>query len=185
MKYLLLPFLASILLFTACNNDKDKSATEILNDASNSKNINAGSHQFTVAVPDGWIEKDTVMQNIKFKFVNPPLERQATDLAGLNILSEGMGNLSYDGYLDKTKETMLHYDPDFKILQSGEMTIDGAKSKWFTYTLNLGKVTRDAIVYVTPHNGIAYVITGATKRGDLNQYRSIFDGIAQSFKLQN
>jgi hypothetical protein len=181
--------IAAVFLFiaTSCNNEprKPKSTDEILEMASKAPGINAGKQSYTLSIPKGWTEKDTVISNVKFHFIFPPAEESITG-ANINILNESMSGLSLDRYMKTSVSNMQSMMPGFKLLEQGDFTsTTGEKITWIHYLMKRGNIDLEGILYFLPHNDIAYLMTGIALKDKMDQYRGIFDRVAGSIKFKD
>ncbi len=167
----------------SCKNNKPATTDEILEKASKAPGLNAGTGTFTVSTPGGWEQKDTVMNGIKFLFMYSPQVAGQMFRPNMNVVTESMGNSSFDEYVKKNNDMMGQYFQQYKELGNGDVETNGMKGKWMRYSHVQNGYTLDNIVYMFSKNGIAYVLTGTTLDGDMNKYKDKYETIAKSLQV--
>ena len=169
--------------FFACKNNKPATADEILEKASKAPGLNAGTGTFIVSSPDGWEQKDTVMNGVTFLFIYSPRVAGQMFRPSMNVVTERLGNYSFDEYVKKNNDMMGQYFQQYKQLGNGDIETNGMKGKWMRYSHVQNGYTMDNMVYMFSKNGIAYVLTGATLDGDMNKYKDKYEAIAKSLQV--
>lgn len=174
-----------ILLAISCKNEPEKPKTteELLDIASKAPGINAGTENYTISLPDQWTSKDTVINDIKFHFIFPPAEEGAFRV-NVNIINEAMSGLSLEQYKQATIKNMTSLMQDFNLKEQGNFSTSDEKGAFMRYTIRQNNMDLEGILYIIPHNGIAYLMTGMAAN-DLDKYKATFDKIAQSFKFKD
>lgn len=175
-----------LLLAISCRNEikKPKTSDEIMEIASKAPGLNTGTENYTISIPDGWTTKDTIIKNIKFHFIFPPA---VTDKfrVNVNIINEDMAGLTTEAYVQATIKNMTSLMPQFTLKEQGQFQVTDAKGAFISYAGQQNNVELEGILYIIPHNGIAYLITGMAESGNMNKYKATFDKIAQSFKFKD
>jgi hypothetical protein len=189
MKILFLGGLAAgILLLAACQNNKkpasgDATKGDVLKELAQSPTMNAGTGNFDIQTPSGWQRIDTTINGIKVTLLMAPLAPGARVQTNINVVSESMNNVSFDNYFDLNVSNMSKFMQNFSTAGEGEKNVNGTRSKWIQYSQNRNGLSLDAICYIIPSSGIAYVITCTTAKGQLDQYRSRIDEVLGSFRV--
>ena len=183
-KVILLSCMLTAGLVSCKNDNKPKTADELLKEASKAPGLNAGSGTFAVTSPEGWEQKDTVMNGVKFLFVWSPLSSATPAFRpSMNVVTENMGGASFDEYVKRNKNTMNQYFQQYKELADGDIETNGMEGKWMRYSHVQNGYTLDNMVYMFSKNGIAYVLTGATLDGDMNKFKDKYEAIAKSLQV--
>ncbi len=183
MKYFSLLIVAGVVLFSACKNGNKspKTAKDLLEQAA--PNMNSGAGKFTIETPQGWRRSDTTFNGIKALMLYAPDVRDGFR-PSINVVTENMGNNSFQEYVDKNLKTMQQYMTDFKLLDKGDIAINGIHAKWMKYNAKAqGGKELAAIVYAVPQKGIVYNITGVTMPGIGDEYFGVFEKVASSFSV--
>ncbi len=88
--------------------------------------------QFTFSYPNEWIENpDFSEPGVGFLEDHTALALPATDFSVLVADQEPGTDL--EAYIEGLQDEIRFFVPDFRVLDSGEETIDGARSLWFEY----------------------------------------------------
>jgi len=90
--------------------------------------------------------------------------------------------------LERTFAAYLHYisTPDFKIIATGDTTLNGMQFKWLVSLSNNlynEKISMQDYDLVTVRNGKTYIVTMMTFPRRYNEVKPIFDKMASSFKF--
>lgn len=176
-------WLAAILvLVTACQNNRQKAADEILKQASKAPGLNAGSDNFDITTPAGWTRSDTSLNGVRITFLRAPVA-DAPARSNINVVSESMGSMPFDKYFDASVDNLSKYIQSYHLDGKGDKEIGGIPSRYIQYTQSPGGLSLEAICYFIPSNGIAYIITCTTAQGHLKEYQPQFDEAIQSFHI--
>jgi len=175
---------ASLLILAACKDNRKTSSDDMLKEVAKSQTMNAGTGNFDIETPSGWQRIDTTISGIRATLLLAPLAPGAAAQTNINVVSESMNNASLDNYFDLNVTNMGKFMQKFSSSGKGEKEINGIKSKWIQYSQNSNGLNLDAICYIIPSNGIAYVITCTASKGQFDQYRSRFDEVVGSFRLR-
>ena len=179
---------AGLLILAACqNNKKPASGDAARSDSSKEKmqspTMNAGTGNFDIQTPSGWQRIDTTINGIKATLLMAPLVAGSSVQTNINVVSESMNDASLDSYFDLNISNMSKFMQNFSAAGKGEKDVNGTRSKWIQYSQSPNGLNLDAICYIIPSNGIAYVITCTTAKGRLDQYRSRIDEVLGSFRV--
>jgi len=145
--------------------------------------MNAGTGNFDIQTPSGWQRIDTTINGIKATLLMAPLVAGSSVQTNINVVSESMNDASLDSYFDLNISNMSKFMQNFSAAGKGEKDVNGTRSKWIQYSQSPNGLNLDAICYIIPSNGIAYVITCTTAKGRLDQYRSRIDEVLGSFRV--
>ena len=179
-------FTCSIVVFlalTACKNGGDKklSVDEALKKAGSAPGANAGSGKFDITAPSGWRRTDTSVSGLKATLLMGP------DTSGyrvnVSVITEAMQGTSIDRYVDMNVANLAKYIPQYGFVAKGQKEIAGLPARWIHYTQVSGGVPLDEICYIIPNNGIAYLVTCTTLKGQMEKEQAIFDQILSTFNV--
>jgi hypothetical protein len=183
---------AGLLLLAACQNSNKPASADALkagdSDAvkkiTQSPTMNAGTGNFDIETPSGWKRIDTTISGIKATLLMAPLATGAGIQTNINVVSESMNNTSLDSYFDLNVSNMGKFMQNFSIAGKGEKEVNGTRSKWIQYSHNPNGSGLEAICYIIPGNGIAYVITCTAAKGQLEQYKPQIEEVLGSFRVR-
>jgi len=180
-------FILMLILNASCNNSPQKPMTaEQLIDKIGKTNdgLDKGKSTYIFTLPNGWTTKDTVINGVKFHFLFPPSDVATGANVNVNILNESMHGSSLDVYMQKTEQSMEKYMEGFKKLEEGNIEGGATKGRWMHYVAFQNSTNIECVVYVFPsEDGVAYIMTAGTRKGNLDKFRPTFDAIAKSFKF--
>lgn len=183
MNPLRLCMIVATLFFASCNNGKKQyTVKELLDKASQNPNLNAGAGNYSIDAPAGWRKSDTSINTIHVTFIFGPSDDNGFR-ENMNVVSESMQGLSVDDYFDRTAASMGNYLQNFSVGSKGEKNIDGIHGKWMQYVQRINGFDLDAILYIIPSNGVAYLITCSALKGRLDSYKAKFDQAVQTFHI--
>src|SRR4051812_4866259 len=93
-----------VILAVSCHtkNKYERAADEILSNTS-TKNMNAGSENYSLYIPDGWTTSRQRSHGVNYYFLFAPKTPNDPN-TNINVISEDMQNLSLDKYCQKTIE---------------------------------------------------------------------------------
>jgi hypothetical protein len=177
-------FAAALLLMAACKNSgKKPSSEDILKAVGKSPNINAGSGNFEIQPPVGWTRIDTTVSGLRATLLMAPIAAGDNFQTNVNVVSESMSNTTLDRYFDISLSNMGKFMQNFTNNGTGDKEVNGVHSKWLKYSQSPNGLGLDAICYIIPSNGIAYLITCTAPKGQLDKYQPQFDEAISSFKV--
>lgn len=169
------------LLPAACRNDKPPSVKEALQQAAKIPGINAGSGTFDIRTPDGWNRTDKKVSGVNITFLLAPKTAGAPFQASINILTQSLEGISFEKFFDGI---MSGAEEKMQVVEKGEKEINGLSSKWVRCSGIASGRQLDAKIYAIPGgNGIAYVITCGTPKGQMEKYHTEFDKAVNSFQV--
>lgn len=88
---------------------------------------------FTLSYPDSWSENpDFPGSGVGFIEDHTALALPATDFSV--SLEEQEAGFDLDAHIQRIKDDLAFFVPDFRVLSSGEEPVDGAPSVWFEYS---------------------------------------------------
>lgn len=170
-----------LILVAACQNNREKAA-DTLKKIGAAPGLNAGSGNFDITAPTGWSRLDTSLNGVRATLLLAPVATSGPR-ASVNVVSESMSNMSLDKYFDISIDNMAKFMQGYQAGTKGDKVIDGTPAKYAEYSQTPSGLQLDAICYIVPHNGIAYVITCTAPHGQMDQFRSQFDESVQSFHV--
>jgi hypothetical protein len=182
MRKLNLAWMVAIsFLPAACRNDKPPTVKEAMQQAAKIPGINAGSGTFDIRTPDGWKRTDKKLNGINITFLLAPKMSGAPFQASINILTQSLAGLSFDKFFDGV---MSGAEETMQVVEKGGKEINGLSSKWVRCSGIASGRQLDAIIYGIPgRNGIVYVITCGTPKGQMEKYLTEFDKAVNSFQV--
>ncbi|MET6997152.1 DcrB-related protein [Chitinophaga defluvii] len=185
MRKIALLTVAYALVCLACNNQPESETTDQIIEkvTANSPGINKGAGTYEISAPRGWEKKDTSIGGVKITFLFEPVVAGARFRTNINVVTESMGEDSWDTYYKKNMSTIRQYTQDFKELGEGQEDINGLKARWFKYSHTQSGVAIDAMIYALTKDNIAYVITCTAQGGKLEAYKPQLAEALQSFKF--
>ena len=94
--------------------------------------------------------------------------------------------LSLETFVKKTQENQKRIlnNNDYKLLEEGEITIQGVKSRWYINSHLQGPVKLKVIVYQFVNKKRGYTIYCMAQLEAFSEYKKEFEKIAQSFKIK-
>jgi hypothetical protein len=132
-------------------------------------------------VPKGWREKDTLMQDLKFRLVRGPLGSEK-DNPFVNVLINYMDGADVNDFASRNVKYLVSNMSGIQASMRGKLSGALYDIRWFTYIKEQGGVRREMINYIIPVRGFAYMMTCGVSEGAMGRYRAIFDKMAKSFK---
>lgn len=177
-------FFFSLLALNSCNSQSNykKVADEIATIAQEPTNMNTGKEKYILDVPEGWTTKHKNAYGVDMYFLLAPKTKEDPN-TNINVVTESMQNLSFDNYKTGMMESIKNSIPSASILAQGDMSADGIKGGWYSYTMESHEIKATLVSYIFPKNGIAYIITAGTQDKDAVRYRNTFDLVAKSLKF--
>jgi len=139
-------------------------------------------NKFTIATPAGWQRRDTAINGFKTTMLIAPAAPNAFH-PNLNVVSEFMRGTTLEAYFSQNISVMGQYMQGFVAGKKGDREIAGVPAKWMAYSQNPNGVALDALFYVVPKDGVAYIITCTVAKGELEKSRAKFEEIIHSFKF--
>jgi hypothetical protein len=140
-------------------------------------------NRFSIDFPATWKYKaEHAQKGVVLETTRVPQGRDtARDIMNVNIIETPRN-------LERTFAAYLHYisTPDFKIVATGDTTLNGMQFKWLVSLSNNlynEKIPMQDYDLVTVRNGKTYIITMMTFPRTYNEVKPIFDKIANSFKF--
>jgi hypothetical protein len=173
-------FLLTVLI--GCKSKYAKAVDEIAENLPESKNMNAGTQNYFVDVPNGWTTKKTTYQGIDYYFLLAPKTIDDPN-TNINIITEYMQKFSLEVYKEKAIEALKKAIPSASILNEGKIEANGLKGTWYSYVMEPAGTKSSLISYIFPKDGVAYIITAGTQVKDASHYRRTFDIVAKSFRF--
>ncbi len=196
MKKLIIPSVVILLFVTACGNKKSKtkavvSATKtdtFYNNASKQSapplvskiDSAAGTKDFTVNVPAGWIQKENEMNGYKMFFLMAP--KTGSFQSNLNILKDKMTEKNLDDYIGNNLKKLAAMQ--VKEIRQSELNVNGLKGKSISYLYKYQGTNLAIKTYVLPANAAVYILTTTCPVGDAKQLEPVFSKIVDSFKVK-
>jgi hypothetical protein len=180
--------LLTCLFIFACkqktNTEKSKQ-DEIKKILKSSPNLNQGDGSYQIDAPDGWEKKENRENGIHSTIIFSPLENAADNFKdNVNVVTEKVpSQYDLDAYVNTSLANIGKYLTAFREINRSETTVNGIPARVINYNHNMQGYTFDVMVYLLLKNNIAYIITCSTKKGDMEKYRTDFQSIANSFKI--
>ena len=177
-------FFFLLILAVSCNNKSKyrKAADEIAANAPTTKNMNVGSENYSLYVPDGWTTAHRSAYGVNYYFISAPKTSDDPN-TNINVATEYMQNLGLEEYLEKTISSVQKAIPSAKILSRGDIAAGDLKGAWYSYSMEPQGIEATLVCYIFPKDGIAYNITAGTQTKDAARYRKLFDTVAKSLKF--
>jgi len=144
--------------------------------------MNAGASKFNIEAPGGWEKLDTSINGVKFTFLLAPVGSSGFR-ANMNVISQSMEGSSLDAYFDKNITSMDQYLQNFTAGKKGDKVINGLPAKWIFYSHTQNNHVLDGMFYMIAKDGIAYVITFASTKGQVSKYQGAIDAAINSFRV--
>jgi hypothetical protein len=179
MKYLLLA--GGLLVMAACQNKTPKTPQEVIEQAAKAPGMNAGAEKFSLSTPEGWQRLDTTMNGAKITFLFAPTLANGFR-PNINVVTEDMRGTDVDAYFKKNISVMSQYMQNFQEGKITEKDVNGVKVKYMEYSHSQNGLDMDVTMALLPINGIAYVVTVTTQKGERAQYQPQFNQVIESFK---
>lgn len=175
-----------LVALTACNYKSNyrKAAEDIVEKIPDTRNLNVGSRNYSLDVPAGWATEHRQEHGIDYYFLFAP-KTEADPNTNINVITERMQNLSLEVFVKKTIEQVKRSIPSAVILDQGEVEANNLKGVWYSYRMEPRGIKATLVSYIFPKDGVAYIITAGTQTKDADGYRSTFDAVARSFKLND
>jgi hypothetical protein len=185
MRKIALFAVACALVFVSCDSQPEEETTDQLLEKviANSPGINKGNGKYEISAPRGWEKKDTAIGGVRIILLMEPVAPDAHFRTNINVVTESMGDDTWDVYYKKNMSTIRQYTQDFKELGEGQEDINGVKARWFKYSHTQGSIGIDVITYALTKDHIAYVITCTAQEGKLDQYKPQLTEALESFKF--
>lgn len=181
MKYLYI--LAGVFILVSCKPKTPKTPDQILEQAGKNPGMNAGAGKYSFTTPEGWQRMDTTMQNIQFTYLFAPVENKTSFHTNINIGTENMQGMSADDYFEKNVRMMGQYMQNFVAGTASARATNGNKMKIQEYTHTMNGVDMDVTMAIIPKDGIAYIVTITTPKGQRGNYQKEFDEVVNSFSI--
>ncbi len=139
---------------------------------------------FSIEFPKAWKKKEKVAGTEVLAL--SPLEGVA-DIFAENVVV-GIEQLPLAVSLKQYYQLTLKNTPpllkDFKLLKSGNATINQRDAKWFTFSHKLEGIKSKALAYMLVRDLRAYVIICTATPNTFAKYKPKFEAIANTFKLE-
>ncbi len=172
-----------MLIMGDCKSKRERAAEEILDKGNfNSTNLNAGTKNYSIYLPKGWTTAQKNYKGVDIYYLLAP-QTVADPNTSINVISEYMQNYTLDVFMVKTIQSLKNAIPSAAILAQGNITANGIKGSWYSYTMQPQGLKASLVSYVFPKNGVAYAITAGTQPNDAARYRHTFDSVARSLKF--
>ena len=185
MKKIILLGFAGVCLLAACKNatGNKQSNEEVIKKAAAMPGVNAGSGNFDIVTPDGWVRMDTSMSGLQTTLLI------STDAgngfrSNVNVITQAMTGMTGDAYFDANLTVMARDMEGFKIIEKGAKDINGLPAHFVHYTALNGGRPLEQILYIIPSGNIAYLVTCTTLIDRMAKDRAVFDQAVSSFKVR-
>lgn len=181
MKKFITLFFAAAMLVSCQNAKKEKKA-----DPSKTNEIVAGksSMGYSVKSPLGWDKSDTTYMGQSVTFIRNPREN-ADDpfMENANIVTEKIGTYGMQEYLDVSIKNMENGLTNFSHEPVVDVKMGEYDYKKMRYNHTYSGVDIDAEVYFLIKDGVAYLITCSTLKGEREKYQPQFEEVVSSFHI--
>jgi hypothetical protein len=184
--------MAALSLLLACNNSKTTKEKESERTGDTQRTapptptdqITKGSGNYSIDAPEGWDKIDTTYNGEHITFIRSPREGADDNfLENVNVITEKVGSMSMDEYLEKNMTSMENGLTDFEKKDQSSRTINGHDFRIFFYSHNYQGTPIDGEVFFTINDGTAYVITCSARKGEIKEWEGRFDRVVNTFKL--
>lgn len=181
------PIILLIAASFACNDNRSparKAADKIFDKIPSTKNMNAGTTNYSLFVPEGWTTKRQSYRGIDYYFLLAPktIDDPQTNI---NLITEDMRGVDLDKFVAASITSLKQIIPSAKILEKGKLTANGIKGRWYRYSMEPEGMKVVMIGYIFPKDGVCYIISCGTIPENFARHRSTFDKVAKSLKFND
>jgi hypothetical protein len=164
----------SILMLASCGKKESPEPGRYYNKA----------HKFSFKVPNFWQFKENYLSAavVAFSPQDGPDDKFFENVS-ISVEKLGLDMSSEDFARDNLARMDMHLK-DFAKLDSGTTIIDGREARWLIYNHHTGPEPVKAITYSFAHNKRGYLITCAAAPEQFDKYKSAFNLIIKSFRLE-
>ncbi len=137
---------------------------------------------YSIKYPDNWEQTE---QNSRFDvamFKSPADNAKDNFFENSNVVVEKAPGYTAEKYYKANMAAMSSGLKGFKIVKSGNKTINGNPSKFIIYTHNYNGTSLRVKAYFFCVNDLGYVVTSTAKDSTFKRYEKQFDEITNTFK---
>jgi hypothetical protein len=184
MKKIILFGFAGLGLLAACKNPFSKKPTndEVIKKAATMPGVNAGSGNFDIETPAGWVRMDTSMSGLQTTLLLSTVAANGFR-SNVNVITQAMSGMAGDAYFDANLAVMSREMEGFKVIEKGAKDINGLPAHFVHYTALNGARTLEQELYIIPSGNIAYLVTCTSLPGRMAKDQATFDQAVSSFKI--
>lgn len=139
---------------------------------------------YTIQFPDGWeVQED--YSEAEMVGISPAEGDDDKFLENVTVMTEYLPeDMTFDEYVQINIDSCGSLSDSPEEVMSGKTDIGGMGAKWIKYPYGFGEDKIMMIMYVVERNGKAYMINGAAKYGNFDNYKAIFEKTAETFRLK-
>ncbi len=188
MKKQYIHFLLCAVLLTACKAQNKKTSTTLDKDikefVKSVPGVNAGTGTFSIEATDGWTKVDTSINGLQIVLLKSEMEgSDDVFMENINVVTEKADGMDADEYFKANLASLSNGMPGYQKLSSDNVTINGLEARHLTYTHTYTGSPAEVEAYFFAKGGLGYVITCSTEKGKLPKWKSSFDKVVNTFKI--
>jgi len=139
---------------------------------------------FSIKLPNEWEKKENFMGAV-IGALRPQVTSTEQFRESVNVMVDELPKaMTLEDYNQFNLSDMRKYMNEFKINESGQITINTNNANWFVYSFRGDRLRLKALCYILVKNRRGYAITFAATPETFSKYRRIFEEIAESFKFE-
>jgi hypothetical protein len=184
--FLMVVIATNLLVFTACKDNKSTKETPVkpAKEEVKKSSSSTGSGEISIITPEGFTRIDTTTMGQKAIFLMSEPEGPSDMFKeNLNVLSERVGSMSLQSYMDLTEGNMGKMLQSYIKKDLKDITVDGTPAKSLDYTHNMSGYELAVNAVVVIKNERAYIITSTAKAGEMSKWRKKFEEAINSFHV--
>jgi len=138
---------------------------------------------FSIEFPKGWEQKEGFMGTTVVG-LRPEKGDKEEFRENVNVVVEDLSKpWTLKDYVKANLTNMQKLLTDFKVVDRGTTTLNGATAEWMTYYHRMGSYKLKVVVYMLVRSNRGYVITCSSVPDKFAHWESTFQGVANSFTL--
>ena len=142
-------------------------------------------YAYAISVPESWDIKERYEKTVMLA-VSPKQNRRDRFRENINLNVQVVPNtINLDKYYKKNIRDMREYLSDFEKHSSGEIRMDGIKSKYMLYSHKVGNIRAKVLEVMFLSGSLGYKITCTALDNTFEDYKKIFKRILGTFYFIN
>jgi hypothetical protein len=139
--------------------------------------------KYSIEYPSNWVKKD--VPKLDLVLFAPPKNEASRSHASMNIVSETVGaGVTLDQFYNESLANLRTQLKDVNIENSGTRDLNGIPTKWVLYTHVMQDIKFRVLQFFIVAEENIYLMTFSAVDEDFENYRSEFDKIASTFRLE-
>jgi hypothetical protein len=140
-------------------------------------------YRFSLVVPENWERRDDFLGAV-VAFISPAKDSLQFRSNFNIIIEENSAPLSLTDYSARIIDDLKKTYPDIVFYDEGMMEFRNGTARWMVHSYTLAGIRIKVIEYLVVNGEQGIIITGSSDEASFPQFRSTFDGIAASFRIE-